>query len=118
MVSSAPNTTSAVTGSAAAGRRRGRATGLAYRRSPRRFNGRGRACYAAPMAEAPWIIDTWVNLLPPVAEHQREAAENVFGRYGQLDVLREGTTPEALLAEMDAADVAVGGAPSTHLHWT
>jgi len=91
---------------------------LAYRRSRRRFNGRGRACYAARMAEAPWIIDTWVNLLPPVAEHQREAAEAVFGRYGQLDVLREGTKPEALLAEMDAAGVALGGLCSTDLEWT
>jgi hypothetical protein len=70
------------------------------------------------MAEAPWIIDTWVNLLPPVAEHQREAAENVFGRYGQLDVLREGTKPEVLLAEMDAAGVAMGGLCSTDLEWT
>jgi uncharacterized protein len=70
------------------------------------------------MAEAPWIIDTWVNLLPAVPEHQREAAENVFGRYGQLEVLREGTKPEALLAEMDAAGVALGGLCSADLEWT
>ncbi len=61
------------------------------------------------MAEAPWVIDTWVNLLRPVPEHQREAAENFFSRYGQLIVARGGTRPEAPLAEMDAAGVALGG---------
>ena len=70
------------------------------------------------MAAAPWIIDTWVNLLRPVAPERREAAENVFGRYGALDVIREGTKPEALLAEMDAAGVAIGGLCSTDLEWT
>ena len=68
-------------------------------------------------AGAPWIIDTWVNLLRPVADHQRAAAENVFGRYGQLDVLRSGTKPEALIAEMDAAGVAIGGLCGTELDW-
>src|SRR5262245_51408523 len=113
MVSSAPCTTSTVTGSTATGRRRARRMILAYRRTRRCFNAPTGACYAALMANAPWIIDTWVNLLPAVPEHQREAAENVFGRYGQLDILREGTKPEALLAEMDAAGVALGGLCST-----
>jgi len=69
------------------------------------------------VANAPWIVDTWVNLLRPVAEDQRAAAENVFGPYGRLDVLREGTRPEALVAEMDAAGVALGGLCSTDVEW-
>jgi hypothetical protein len=70
------------------------------------------------MAAAPWIIDTWVNLIRPAAPERRAAAENVFGRYGALDVVREGTKPEALLAEMDAAGVALGGLCSSDLEWT
>jgi hypothetical protein len=69
------------------------------------------------MADAPWIVDTWVNLLHPVAEQHRAAGENVFGRYGRLDVLREGTNPEALVAEMDAAGVAMAGLASQDLEW-
>ena len=65
------------------------------------------------MAERPWIIDTWVNLLRPVGGHAREAGENVFGRYGSAEWLREGTRLEALLAEMDASGVAVAGLTST-----
>jgi hypothetical protein len=69
------------------------------------------------MAPAPWIVDTWVNLLRPVAASQREAGENVFGLYGNLDVLQQGTDPAALVAEMDAAGVAMGGLCSTDLAW-
>jgi predicted TIM-barrel fold metal-dependent hydrolase len=69
------------------------------------------------MADAPWIIDTWVNLLRPVTGHERTAGENVFGLYGAADWLREGMKPETLLAEMDAAGVAMGGLTSTDLEW-
>jgi uncharacterized protein len=65
------------------------------------------------VAERPWIVDTWVNLLRPVAGHARDAGENVFGRYGSAEWLREGTRIEALLAEMDATGVAVAGLTST-----
>ena len=69
------------------------------------------------MAEAPWIVDTWVNLLRPVSEAQRAAGENVFGLYGQLDAIRAGTKPETLVAEMDAAGVALAGLTSVDLEW-
>ncbi len=62
-----------------------------------------------------WIIDVWVNLLRPVRDHP--AGESVFDRYGSLDVLREGTTPERLVAEMDAAGVARAGLCSTETEW-
>ena len=70
------------------------------------------------MAGTPWIIDTWVNLLRPVSDVQRAAGENVFGLYSQLDAVREGTDPRALVAEMDVCDVAVGGLCSLDLEWT
>ena len=60
------------------------------------------------MAEAPWIVDAWVNLLRPVSEAQRAAGENVFGLYGRIDALRDGTNPETLVAEMDAAGIDIG----------
>jgi hypothetical protein len=69
------------------------------------------------VTERPWIIDAWVNLLRPVAESQRAAGENVFGRYGRPEVLDTGTDPGALVAEMDAAGVAVAGLCSTDLAW-
>jgi predicted TIM-barrel fold metal-dependent hydrolase len=62
------------------------------------------------MAELPRIIDTWVNLLRPIpADRLRPEDASVFRRYGRLDVLAHGTRPEALLAEMDAAGVAMAG---------
>jgi predicted TIM-barrel fold metal-dependent hydrolase len=64
---------------------------------------------SAPGTVGPGIIDTWVNLLRPVAEDQRREGESIFERYGQLETLREGTKPEALLEEMDAAGVEVAG---------
>ena len=67
------------------------------------------------MAEPPWIIDTWDNLLRPVIGQARTAGENVFKRYGAAEWLREGTKVETLLAEMDAAGVAVAGLTSTDL---
>jgi hypothetical protein len=69
------------------------------------------------VCEAPWIVDTWVNLLRPVASEQREAGENIFGRYRRMDVLQAGTDPAALVAEMDAAGVALAGLASSDLGW-
>src|SRR5262245_10275533 len=67
------------------------------------------------MAGAPWIVDTWVNLLRPPSGREREAGENVFGLYGSAEWLQTGTTVEMLLAEMDATGVALGGITSTDL---
>ena len=68
------------------------------------------------MPDAPWIIDAWVNLLHPPSEPTPEG-EAIFARYGQLDVLRDGTKPERLVAEMDAAGVQMGGLCSTDARW-
>ena len=61
------------------------------------------------------IIDAWVNLLRPVEAHA--GGERIFGRYGQLAALREGTRPEQLVAEMDAVGVAIAGLCSTDAEW-
>jgi hypothetical protein len=47
------------------------------------------------VGEQPWIVDAWVNLLRPTAGAE---GASIFGRYEQLPALREGTSPEALLA--------------------
>src|SRR3989442_15650690 len=66
------------------------------------------------MPEPPWIIDAWVNLLRPTGGGE---GASIFGRYAQLPALREGTQPEALVAEMDAAGVALAGLCSTDAAW-
>jgi predicted TIM-barrel fold metal-dependent hydrolase len=66
---------------------------------------------------APWIIDTWVNLLRPLPPGENPEGEQIFVRYGMLDILREGTKVEQLIAEMDAAQVAIGGLCGQDLHW-
>jgi predicted TIM-barrel fold metal-dependent hydrolase len=55
------------------------------------------------MADKPAIIDAWVNLIRPHAPSP--AGQHVFARYGQPEWLRDGTCPEALLAEMDGAGI-------------
>ena len=69
------------------------------------------------MPDRPWIIDTWVNLLRPLAPQTNREGEQIFERYGMLDVLREGTKPEQLIAEMDAAGVAMAGLCSQDADW-
>jgi predicted TIM-barrel fold metal-dependent hydrolase len=64
--------------------------------------------------EPPWIIDAWVNLLRPTGGAE---GASIFGRYGQLSALREGTDPAALVAEMDAARVALAGLSGTDARW-
>src|SRR5947208_15539250 len=66
------------------------------------------------MLDPPWIIDAWVNLLRPAGGAE---GASVFGRYGQLPALREGTKPEDLVAEMDAAGVALAGLCGTDAAW-
>src|SRR5262245_39422951 len=56
-----------------------------------------------------------VNLPRPIGDHP--AGENVFWRYGQLDVLRQGTRVEDLLAEMDGAGVATAALCGEDLAW-
>jgi hypothetical protein len=66
----------------------------------------------------PWIVDTWVNLLRPTTGERRDAAgETIFARYGQEDVLRSGTDPARLVAEMDAAGVALAGLCGAEPDW-
>jgi uncharacterized protein len=65
----------------------------------------------------PWIIDTWTNLLRPLPAGQNPEGEQIFARYGMLDVLRAGTKPEALIAEMDAAQVAIAGLCGQDMAW-
>lgn len=65
----------------------------------------------------PWIIDAWANLLRPVPEGARPAGDHIFARYGMLDVLRCGTDPEQLIAEMDAAAVAMVGLCGQDVEW-
>src|SRR5262245_41812298 len=74
------------------------------------------ACSSRPMT-APWIIDTWVNLLRPLPAGENPQGEEIFARYGMLDLLRQGTKPEALIAEMDAAQVVMGGLCGQDLQW-
>jgi predicted TIM-barrel fold metal-dependent hydrolase len=69
------------------------------------------------MADRPWIIDAWVNLLRPAPAVADPAGGSIFGRYGSVDVLREGTRPEALVAEMDAAGVEMAGLCGTDARW-
>jgi len=64
--------------------------------------------------EAPWIVDAWVNLLGPAGGVE---GASIFGRYGQLAALRAGTKPEALVAEMDAAGVALAGLAGADAGW-
>src|SRR5207249_9415075 len=66
------------------------------------------------MPDPPWIIDAWVNLLRPAGGAE---GASIFGRYGQLPALREGTKPEDLVAEMDAAGVALAGLCGTDAAW-
>src|SRR6058998_3854020 len=66
------------------------------------------------MPDPPWIIDVWVNLLRPAGGAE---GASIFGRYAQLPALREGTKPEDLVAEMDAAGVALAGLCSTDAAW-
>src|SRR5438093_13324959 len=70
------------------------------------------------MTGKPWIIDVWVNLLRPIADAlgNREG-ESIFRRYGQLEALKEGTKPEQLVAEMDAAEVELAGLCSADAEW-
>ena len=66
----------------------------------------------------PWIVDVWVNLLRPMSASPNAAdGESIFGRYGQLAALRDGTDPEALVREMDAAGVALAGLCGTDTEW-
>ena len=65
----------------------------------------------------PWIVDVWVNLLRPLPPDENPDGAHVFGRYGMLDVLRRGTRPEELVAEMDAAAVAVAGLCGQDIAW-
>jgi len=69
------------------------------------------------MNDSPWIIDTWVNLLPPLAEGENPAGERIFSRYGVLDLMREGTDPARLVAEMDAALIDRSGLCSRDSDW-
>jgi hypothetical protein len=66
---------------------------------------------------APWIIDAWVNLLRPLPPTGAGGGEGIFGRYGQLEALRHGTDPARLVAEMDAAGVAMAGLCSADAAW-
>src|SRR5438034_11567806 len=60
------------------------------------------------------MVDAWVNLLGPAGGVE---GASIFGRYGQLAALREGTKPEALVAEMDAAGVALAGLAGADAGW-
>src|SRR5881397_1052486 len=66
------------------------------------------------MPDPPWIVDAWVNLLRPAGGAE---GASIFGRYGQLPALREGTKPEDLVAEMDAVGVALAGLCGTDAAW-
>jgi hypothetical protein len=70
------------------------------------------------MSDKPWIVDAWVNLLRPAAERPGSGGgESVFARYGQSELLRQGTKPEQLVAEMDACGVQVAGLCGTDAEW-
>jgi len=71
-----------------------------------------------PAPARPWIVDVWVNLLRPIpADRPNPAGEHIFSRYGQLEWLRHGTRPEDLVAEMDAAGVALAGLCGEDIAW-
>lgn len=70
-----------------------------------------------PVPDQPWIIDTWVNLLRPLPEGENRQGEQIFERYGMLDVLREGTKPSELIEEMDAARVEIAGLCGQDSEW-
>src|SRR5215510_15235381 len=74
-----------------------------------------RSCYSASVPDT--IIDVWVNLLRPPTGPPNPAGEHIFARYGQLDWLRHGTRPEDLVAEMDAAGVALAGLCGEDIAW-
>jgi hypothetical protein len=63
------------------------------------------------------IIDAWVNLLRPAPPAAADGGAAIFARYGQLEALREGTDPARLVAEMDAAGVAMAGLCGTDAAW-
>ncbi len=70
------------------------------------------------MSAKPWVIDAWVNLIRPRTENRSEPeGESIFGQYSRLGVLRDGTEPEALIAEMDAAGVEVAGLCGEDADW-
>jgi uncharacterized protein len=69
------------------------------------------------VAEPAWIVDAWVNLLRPVPQAAHPEGEHVFARYGMLDVLQQGTDPQLLVDEMDAARVGLAGLCGQDNEW-
>lgn len=52
------------------------------------------------------IIDAWVQFLPPTPpEKLTPEAANVFGKYGRLEMLTNGTTGDDVVPAMDAAGI-------------
>ncbi len=65
-----------------------------------------------------WVIDVWGKLLYPMADRpDRREGERIFGRYGQLEVLRQGTELEQLVARAHAAEAQMAGIHSTDAAW-
>src|SRR5213080_4232031 len=112
----APRMISAVIGSSP--RRRRPARGGAVTRAA------GRLAIGVPIARAAVVCASRAGpavdrrcVGEPSPPGRGEEGASIFGRYGQLPALREGTKPEDLVAEMDAAGVALAGLCGTDAAW-